>query len=116
MRHEPRGKKGFARSALFLAALLASFAAAPPAGAEGRTVVGTIAAVDPQEGTFSVTDGMGVRWNYKVLSGAAIDLKEFKAGDRVTVSIARATPPNMMSAADHFRKGDTLVKTATPPY
>lgn len=116
MRYEARGKRGIGLSALLLVFLLAAFAAALPAAAGGRTVVGTITAVNPQEGTFSVTDGMGVRWNYKVLSDVEIDLSGFREGDHVTVSIARATPPNMMSAADYFRKGDTLVKNVKPSY
>lgn len=102
---------------LCIAAAVAVFvAAALPAGAGGRTITGTIAAVDPQAGTFSVTDESGVRWNYKVLTGVEIDLGKFRVGDHVTVSIARATPPNMMSAADYFRKGDTLVKNGKNPY
>ncbi len=116
MRHKPYGSSGIGLAALLLVVLLAAFAAAPPAGAEGRTVVGTITAVDPQERTFSVTDGMGVRWNYKVLSDAGVELAAFREGDHVTVSIARATPPNMMSAADYFRKGDTIVKNAKAAY
>jgi hypothetical protein len=101
---------------LCAAALLAFAAVSAPAFAGGRTVVGTITAIDPEERTFSVTDGVGVRWNYKALSDADIDLKGFRTGDHVTVSIGRATPPNMMSAADYFRKGDTLVRNATPSY
>ncbi len=52
----------------------------------------------------------GPDWNYKVLSEEAIDLTHFKEGDRVSVSIARATPLNMRVSADYFHKGDKLVK------
>jgi hypothetical protein len=82
----------------------------PPAFGGGREVVGTISKIDPDERTFSVTDGMGVGWNYKVLPGADMNLSEFREGDRVSVSISRATPLNMMSSADYFRKGDKIEK------
>ncbi len=107
--HRGPGSSAGMRWILF-AALVALVMAAPPAGAGDRTVIGTISKIDPQAGTFSVTDGMGTRWNYKVHSGADLDLSQFKEGDRVTVTIERATPPTMMSAADYFRKGDRIVK------
>ncbi|MBI5420106.1 MAG: hypothetical protein HZA60_08450 [Deltaproteobacteria bacterium] len=92
------------------AAILAFSLSAPPAAAEERTVVGTIVGLDPQARTLSVADGKGARWNFKVLPDADIDLKAFKEGDRVSVSIARATPLNMMTSADFLRKGDKIVK------
>ncbi|MBI5576302.1 MAG: hypothetical protein HY896_08055 [Deltaproteobacteria bacterium] len=101
---------GGSGAVLALFAFLAVAACAQPAVAGGREIVGTIVKIDPAEGTFSVTDGMGVRWNYKVVQGAEVDLWDFREGDRVEVSIARATPLNMMSAADYFRKGDRIVK------
>ena len=101
---------------LLSAALFALAMAVTPAVAGGRTVVGTISKIDLETGALSVTDGMGVGWNYKVLPDAGIDLSEFKEGDRVTVSIERATPPNMMSSADYVRKGDKIAKTPRIPY
>lgn len=96
---------------VFLSAVLVALAvAAAPAVSGERTIVGTISGIDLEARTFSVTDGMGVRWNYKALPEAAIDLTHFKEGDRVSVSIARATPLNMMVSADYFREGDRLVK------
>lgn len=95
----------------FLSAALIAFAVAvPPAAAEERTVVGTIGNIDPLLRAFSVTDGMGTRWNFKVHPDADLDLSSFKEGDRVSVTIFRATPLNMMSSADYLRKGDKIVK------
>ena len=90
--------------------LIALVVAVLPAQAGERTIAGTISKIDREAGTFSVTDGMGARWNYKALPEADIDLSQFEEGDRVSVSIARATPPNMMVSADDFRKGDWIVK------
>lgn len=101
---------------LISAALFVLAVAVTPAVAGGRTVVGTISKIDLESGAFSVTDGVGVGWNYKVQSDAGIDLSEFKEGDRVTVSIERATPLNMMSSADYVRKGDKIEKTPRTPY
>jgi hypothetical protein len=90
-----------------IAALL--FLASPVrTAAEERTVTGRITAIDRDERTFTVTDGTGTGWNYKVAKDAGIDLREFKTGDRVTVTISRATPRNMMSSADVLRKGDKV--------
>ncbi len=49
-------------------------------------------------------------WNYKVDRDAGIDLGEFKTGDRVSVTIGRPTPLNMITAADRLRKGDRVIK------
>lgn len=92
------------------AALFALAVAVSPAAAEERTVVGTIAKIDPQVRAFSVTDGMGTRWNFKVHPDADFDLSRYQEGDRVSVSISRATPLNMVTSADTFRKGDKIVK------
>lgn len=76
---------------------------------EERTITGRITILDPAGRTFTVTDGTGTGWNYKVAGDAEIDLHAFQVGDRVTVTISRATPRNMMSAADVLRKGDKVV-------
>jgi hypothetical protein len=60
--------------------------------------------------TLTVQDGKGVKWNYKVDRNAGIDLEEFQQGDRVQVTIGRATPLNMVTAADRLRKGDRVTK------
>ena len=96
---------------LFLSAALFAFAVVmSPVAAGERTIIGTISKIDLKARSFSVTDGMGARWNYKAIPGADIDLAQFEEGDRVSVSIARATPLNMMVSADYFRKGDKIVK------
>ncbi len=84
---------------------------AAPAGilAEERTVVGRIEKLDRAGGAFSVVDGLGTGWNFKVGGDAGIDLEKFHVGDRVSVTIRRATPPNMMSSADVLQKGDKVV-------
>jgi hypothetical protein len=82
-----------------------------PAFAEGRTVTGAIVRLDAAAGTFTVKDAAGVAWSYTVDPDAGIDLGGFREGDRVTVTIARATPLNMNSAADRLRKGDRVGKT-----
>jgi hypothetical protein len=81
-----------------------------PANAEERTVVGTVVRRDVTDRTFTVQDGKGVRWNYKVDRDAGIALEDFKEGDRVSVTIGRPTPPNMITAADRLRKGDRVKK------
>ena len=81
-----------------------------PAGAEGRTVTGTIVRIDAGAGTFTVKDAAGAAWSYKVEPDAGIDLGTFREGDRVSVTIARATPLNMNTAADRVRKGDRVWK------
>ena len=96
---------------IFLSVIVIALVVAVPFVAAGeRTIAGTISKIDREAGTFSVTDGMGARWNYKALPEADIDLSQFEEGDRVSVSIARATPPNMMVSADYLRKGDKLVR------
>jgi hypothetical protein len=100
------------RRVLFLLGLGAFLLAlgAVPAHAEERTVVGTIVALDTANCTLTVKDGKGVPWNYTVDRDAGIDLGEFKEGDRVLVTIGRATPLNMITAADRLRKGDRVTK------
>lgn len=78
--------------------------------AEERTVVGTIVRLDPANGVLVVRDAAGASWNYKVEADAGIDLSVFRPGDRVKVSIGRATPLNMITAADPLRKGDRVEK------
>jgi len=81
-----------------------------PATAEEKTVVGTVVRQDVADRTFTVQDGKGVRWNYKVDRDAGIALEGIKEGDRVSVTIGRPTPPNMITAADRLRKGDRVKK------
>ena len=83
-----------------------------PAGAEERTVTGEIVRIDPAGGVFTVRDAAGASWSYKVEADAGIDLSGFRPGDRVKVTIGRATPLNMITAADPLRKGDRVEKTA----
>ena len=93
--------------------LLAAFALAlfpGPAAAEERTVFGTIVRLDPAGGVLVVRDAAGASWSYKVEADAGIDLSAFRPGDRVKVSIGRATPLNMITAADLLRKGDRVEK------
>ena len=94
--------------------LVAAFALAlflGPAAAEERTVVGTIVRLDPAAGgVLVVRDAAGASWSYKVEADAGIDLSVFRRGDRVKVSIGRATPLNMITAADLLRKGDRVEK------
>jgi hypothetical protein len=95
--------------------LAAAFALVPflgPASAEERTVVGTIVRLDPAGGELVVRDAAGASWGYKVESDAGIDLSAFRRGDRVKVSIGRATPLNMITAADLLRKGDRVEKVS----
>jgi hypothetical protein len=81
-----------------------------PAIAEERTIVGTIFRLDPAEGMLVVRDAAGASWSYKVEADSGIDLSAFRPGDRVKVSIGRATPLNMITAADPLRKGDRVEK------
>jgi len=78
--------------------------------AEERTVVGTIVRLDPAGGVLVVRDAAGASWSYKVEADAGIDLSAFRPGDRVKVAIGRATPLNMITAADLLRKGDRVEK------
>lgn len=79
---------------------------------EERTVVGTIVRLDPAGGLLVVRDAAGASWSYKVETDAGIDLSPFRPGDRVKVTIGRATPLNMITAADLLRKGDRVEKAA----
>jgi hypothetical protein len=81
-----------------------------PAVAEERTIAGTIVRLDPAGGALVVRDAAGASWSYKVEADAGIDLSAFRPGDRVKVSIGRATPLNMTTAADLLRKGDRVEK------
>jgi hypothetical protein len=81
-----------------------------PAIAEERVVVGSIVRLDPAGGALVVRDAAGASWSYKVEADAGIDLSAFRPGDRVKVSIGRATPLNMITAADPLRKGDRVEK------
>ena len=81
-----------------------------PAPAEERTVTGTIVRLDPPGGALVVRDAAGASWSYKVEESAGIDLSAFRVGDRVKVSIGRATPLNMTTPADLLRKGDRVEK------
>lgn len=81
-----------------------------PAVAEERTVVGTIVRLEPAGGVLVVRDAAGASWSYKVEDDAGIDLSAFRVGDRIKVTIGRATPLNMITAADLLRKGDRVEK------
>lgn len=94
----------------FLAVVFALGLFLGPTGAEERTVVGTIVRLDPAGGVLVVRDAAGASWSYKVEADAGIDLSAFRPGDRVKVSIGRATPLNMITAADLLRKGDRVEK------
>ena len=96
--------------ASFLVAVFALGLFPGPAFAEERTVVGTIVRLDPARGVLVVQDAAGASWSYKVEVDAGIDLSVFRPGDRVKVSIGRATPLNMITAADPLRKGDRVEK------
>ena len=95
----------------WVAVLCLALFAAFPVLAEERTVAGTIVRIDAAAGTFTVKDAAGAAWSYKVEPGAGIDLGAFREGDRVAVTIGRATPLNMNTAADLLRKGDRVVRT-----
>ena len=96
----------------FLVAVFALALFLGTAAAEERTVVGTIVRLDPAGGVLVVRDAAGASWSYKVAADAGIDLSAFRPGERVKVSIGRATPLNMITAADLLRKGDRVEKTA----
>jgi len=96
-------------SLLSLGAVLLTMAA-NPATAEEKTVVGTVVRHDVADRTLTVQDGKGVMWNYKVDRDAGISLEDIQEGDRVSVTIGRPTPPNMITAADRLRKGDRVKK------
>lgn len=96
----------------FLVAAFALGTILSPAAAEPRIVTGTIVKLDPAAGFLTVRDAAGASWNYKVDADAGIDLSGFRAGERVKVTIGRATPPNMITAADPLRKGDRVEKVS----
>ncbi|GAB4362106.1 MAG: hypothetical protein Kow00128_01560 [Deltaproteobacteria bacterium] len=100
------------RAALCLAALLL-LPACHPRG-EGKSVTGTLVRLDREGRTLTVEDGMGGRWNFRVDRDAGIDLSSFSEGSKVRVTIARGTPPNMVSAADRIRKGDRIEPVEPP--
>lgn len=104
-------RPGTIRIAALLAVLLLLFACHPRG--EEKTVAGTLVRLDREERTLTVQDGTGVRWNFLVDEDAGIDLSGLREGSSVRVSIARGTPPNMISAADRIRKGDRI---ETVPY
>ena len=97
---------GIVRS--FLVAVFALGLFLGPAAAEERTVLGSIVRLDPAGGVLVVRDAAGASWTYKVEADAGIDLSAFRPGDRVKVTIGRATPLNMITAADLLRKGDRV--------
>ena len=109
-----QGRKGGRRvERLFVLLALGAFllTCAPlPARAEGRTISGTIVRLDAAGRTLTVQDGKGVKWNYMVDRDADIALGDFQEGDRVSVTIGRATPLNMITAADRLRKGDRVTR------
>jgi len=94
----------------FLASVFALGLLLGPAVAEERTIMGTVVRLDPAGGVLVVRDATGASWSYKVEADAGIDLSAFRPGDRVKVSIGRATPLNMITAADPLRKGDRVEK------
>ncbi len=95
----------------FLVAVFALGLFLGPVSAEERTIVGTIVRLDPGGGVLVIRDAAGASWSYKVEADAGIDLSAFRQGDRVKVSIGRATPLNMITAADLLRKGDRVEKS-----
>ena len=95
-------------TASFLVAVFTLALLLAPAASEERTVLGTIVRLDPAGGVLVVRDAAGASWSYKVDADAGIDLSAFRPGDRVKVSIGRATPRNMITAADRLRKGDRV--------
>ena len=76
-----------------------------PAPAEERTISGTIVRLDAAGRTLTVQDGKGVKWNYIVDRNADIALMDFHVGDRVSVTIGRGTPLNMITAPGPLREG-----------
>ncbi len=92
------------------AALLAALLLLPPCRpmGQGKSVTGILVRLDREARTLTVEDGMGGRWNFRVDRDAGVDLDLLRTGSRVRVTIARGTPPNMVSAADRVRKGDRI--------
>jgi hypothetical protein len=105
-----KGRQGMRMLSLLSLGIILLTVLATPATAEEKTVVGTVVRHDAADRTFTVQDGKGVRWNYKVDRDAGIALEDIQEGDRVSVTIGRPTPPNMITAADRLRKGDRVKK------
>ena len=101
------------RAAIFLLCGLVLIAMPLTVYGEERTVSGSITRLDLASQSFSVRDGMGVVWNYIVDKDSGIDLGQFRTGDYVTVTLARATPLNMTTPADVLRKGDRVIRFFT---
>lgn len=76
--------------------------------AEERIVTGSVVRLDLGERSLAVEDGKGRVWNFRVDDDAGVDLADLRLGTRVRISIARATPLNMISAADRIRRGDRI--------
>ena len=104
------GRQGMRMLLLLSLGMILLTMVANPATAEEKTVVGTVVRQDVADRTFTVQDGKGVRWNYKVDRDAGIALEDIKEGDRVSDTIGRPTPLNMITAADRLRKGDRVKK------
>lgn len=102
---EPRRRPGSGPAALFAVFFLLS--SCRPIG-EAKTITGTLVRLDLEERTLTVEDGMGGRWNFLVDRDAGIELAGLRKGSGIRVTIARGTPPNMISAADRVRKGDRI--------
>lgn len=100
-------RPGRFRIAVPLLAALTLLSICHPRG-EGKTVAGTLVRLDAEDRTLTVEDGKGVQWNFRVDRNAGIDLTALREGSMVRVTIARGTPPNMISAADRIRKGDRI--------
>lgn len=94
------------RAVFFVAALLSLHPGL--SAAEERTVTGTVVRLNFEDRSLGVEDGKGRVWNFRVDEDAEIDLADLRLGTRVRVSIARATPLNMISAADRIRRGDRI--------
>jgi hypothetical protein len=104
------GRQGMRMLPLLSLGMILLSMVANPATAEEKTVVGTVVRRDAADRTFTVQDGKGVMWNYKVDRDAGIALEDIQEGDRVSVTIGRPTPPNMITAADRLRRGDRVRK------
>jgi hypothetical protein len=105
-----RGASALRIATVFLLCGLVLVAIPLPGNAEERTVHGTITRLDPVTKSFSIRDGKGVVWNYIIGKDSGVDLEQFRIGDYVTVTLARATPLNMSTPADMLRKGDSVVR------
>jgi hypothetical protein len=81
-----------------------------PVAAQGRTVTGTVVALDVSAGSLTIRDAAGVSWSYRAVPSSGIDLSGLRVGDRVSVTVGRPTPFNMITSADLLRKGDRVEK------